>query len=373
MKIFYGIAGEGCGHATRSRPLIQYLLQKHDVSVFAGGKANTYLRRWFSVKTIASMRLKYRSNHVATIRTAVYNLFRLPQYVISFLKVFMSMLLHNPDVVITDFEPWTAWSAVLLRIPLLSIHLPGHYLPPQPFIRNNASLPSAARFKGNDLWDRFTLWLITSMTIPYANKVVIPSFFRIPLKDQRAQYVQPIIRDEILKRKSVVKNHVLVYQTTGTYVQLISVLKQFPQQQFIVYGFEKSGIEQNVVFKSFNEAEFFDDLCSAKGVITNGGISLMTEAVFLGKQVLSIPIRGQGEQRVNAFFLEKEGYGFCAAQASMPVMTEFLNKLNRVTSSKSKKWNTKLTCQVIEGTIQSLVEKVSSRAKMRVSTHQYDE
>lgn len=354
MKIFYGIAGEGLGHATRSRPLIQHLAKRHSVRIFAGGKAFSYISPWFPATNIESLRLKYHENSLSFVKTFLYNFVKLPFYFLSFFKVFTIMMFHRPNAVITDFEPWTAWSALLLRIPVISIHLPGHYLPPQPFLSNNPSLAKTG-LQNHCFVDRFLLWLVTTIIMPYADKVVIPSFFRISLNDKRAQFVDPIVRDEIRKRKSVIGTHVLVYQTAGTYHELLSVLKQFPQQQFIIYGFAKSGTEQNIVFKSFNETEFFDDLCSAKGVITNGGISFMTESVFLGKLILSIPINGHGEQLVNAFFLEKTRHGIAAGFASQSVIADFLKIVDGKKYLRRKNWSTEKTCAVIENLLKSLV------------------
>ena len=51
---------------------------------------------------------------------------------------------------------------------------------------------------------------------------------------------------------------------------------------------------------------------TARGVVTGGGFSLLSEAVYLGKPVLSVPLRGQFEQLMNARYLEREGFGICA-------------------------------------------------------------
>jgi uncharacterized protein (TIGR00661 family) len=291
---------------------------------------------------------------MSVFKTVLYNVFVAPLFVFSFLKVFAIMIFNRPAVVVTDFEPWTAWSAVILRVPLISIQLPGHYLPPQPFLRNKQSLAGTG-LQHHGWWARVTLWFVTTITVPYADKVIIPSFFRIHLTDKRAVYVDPIVRDEIRKRKCTFGNHILVYQTSGTYSELINILQKFPEQKFVVYGFKKSSVENNLFFKSFNEAEFFDDLCSAKGVITNGGISLMTEAVFLRKSILSIPIQGQGEQLVNAYFIEKTGCGVVAESASESTVAGFLKSIGAKKVFTKKKWNAKKTCEFVENVLNSLI------------------
>ena len=73
---------------------------------------------------------------------------------------------------------------------------------------------------------------------------------------------------------------------------------------------------------------FLADLVTARGVITGGGFSLLSEAVYLGKPVLSVPLRGQFEQLMNARYLEREGYGLCAPAVDTPVLEAFLERLD---------------------------------------------
>jgi hypothetical protein len=73
---------------------------------------------------------------------------------------------------------------------------------------------------------------------------------------------------------------------------------------------------------------FLEDLVSACGVITGGGFSLLSEAVYLGKPVLSIPLRGQFEQLMNARYLQREGFGMCAPAIDAPTLSAFLDGLD---------------------------------------------
>ena len=47
-------------------------------------------------------------------------------------------------------------------------------------------------------------------------------------------------------------------------------------------------------------------------MVAGGGFSLLSEAVYLGKPVLAVPLRGQFEQMMNARYLDRKGYGMCA-------------------------------------------------------------
>mgnify|MGYP001009924358 FL=1 len=72
---------------------------------------------------------------------------------------------------------------------------------------------------------------------------------------------------------------------------------------------------------------FLEDLVSSRGVITGGGFSLLSEAVYLGKPTLAMPLKGQFEQLMNARYLEREGYGTCAPTIDSGELNRFLSGL----------------------------------------------
>ena len=47
MRILYGVAGEGMGHATRSRVVVDDLIEEHDLRLVASSDAHTYLAEHF--------------------------------------------------------------------------------------------------------------------------------------------------------------------------------------------------------------------------------------------------------------------------------------------------------------------------------------
>nr|WP_245815337.1 glycosyltransferase family protein [Hymenobacter gelipurpurascens] len=100
-----------------------------------------------------------------------------------------------------------------------------------------------------------------------------------------------------------------MYQSATTQKDLVPLLQSMPGQEFRVYGFNKEGNHGNVQLKAFSEQGFIDDLASARAVITNGGFSLISEAVYLRKPVCAVPIPAQFEQFLNAAEIEKLGYG----------------------------------------------------------------
>src|SRR5207302_7594790 len=87
--------------------------------------------------------------------------------------------------------------------------------------------------------------------------------------------------------------------------------------------------EGSLVYKPFSEQEFIEDLRTARGVVASGGFTLMGEAVYLHKPMLSEPVGKQFEQVLNARYLESLGYGLCAEAITAERLREFLDRLPR--------------------------------------------
>jgi uncharacterized protein (TIGR00661 family) len=77
----------------------------------------------------------------------------------------------------------------------------------------------------------------------------------------------------------------------------------------MVYGFNEDRTEGNLIFKKNSEAGFLDDLSSCRYVVCGGSHTLTSEALYYGKPVISFPIKNAFEQFLNAFYIDRLGYG----------------------------------------------------------------
>ena len=125
--------------------------------------------------------------------------------------------------------------------------------------------------------------------------------------DKNTFLFPPIFRREVFRLSPAVKDFILVYLTSG-YEEIIPVLKEI-NKKFVIYGLNRQGRENNIFFKKPSQKEFLEDLANCEGVIANSGFTLISEALYLGKPYLAMPIKGQFEQVLNAYYLEKLGYG----------------------------------------------------------------
>jgi uncharacterized protein (TIGR00661 family) len=177
--------------------------------------------------------------------------------------------------------------------------------------------------------------------LPGCEHYVITTFFEPPIRrkcETDTSLVPPILRKEILdaKKRARPGEHVLVYQTSESDTKLLEELQRVREQKFIVYGLRRSAHRGNTTLKEFSETGFVDDLASAKAVVCNGGLSLIGEAVYLGKPIFSVPVRNQYEQVLNARYLEQLGYGLEAPKIDAELLRLFLAEAPKYTSRLSR-------------------------------------
>ncbi|MCP4501057.1 MAG: teichoic acid biosynthesis protein [Deltaproteobacteria bacterium] len=327
MRILYGVVGEGMGHATRSRVVLEHLLSSgHEIQVMVSGRAHRLLKKAFknrigiSIEEIHGLSLVIDEGEIDKSETLKENLEALPQG----LKHNLSLVKKvadgfNPEAVISDFESWAFFYGRAHGLPVISID--NMQVLNRCAHDDDVTLSKAKGFR--------IAKLAVKAKLPGAYHYLVTSFFFPRVRKKNTTLVPPILRDNVLAAKRVRGNHVLVYQTAGTSTELVPLLQRFPDVEFRVYGFERDGVEKNVEHRPFSEIGFINDLRTARAVVANGGFSLMGEAVYVGVPMLSLPIAGQFEQTLNALYLDKEGYGRFAEVLDDEVLKEFLDDTDR--------------------------------------------
>lgn len=124
MNILYGVPGEGMGHATRSKVVIDFLLKEHNVQVVSSSRAFQFLSKSFPdrVHEIKGLHFAYKNAQVSTLGTFILNLKSAPANLLhNFSRYLLIDKSFKPDLVISDFESFTYFFAKQHRIPLLSI------------------------------------------------------------------------------------------------------------------------------------------------------------------------------------------------------------------------------------------------------------
>ena len=322
MRIVYGVVGEGMGHATRSRVVLEHLLARgHEICVVVSGRAYAFLAERFAgrlrVEQIHGLHLDYAHNTLDLGRSIVTNLGEAPRGLAHNIKVWRR-LDFGAELVISDFESWAFFFGLNHDLPVISIdnmQIINRCVHPPEITRDPSFQLARAAVKAK---------------LPGAEHYLITTFFRPPVRKDRTTLVPPILRPEILAARREPGEHVLVYQTAGANANLVPMLQTLPYA-FRVYGMGREGVEGNVTLRPFSEAGFVEDLRTARAVLAGGGFSLMSEAVHLRVPMYSVPIDGQYEQELNARWLAKLGYGAWAHRFDRDAVADFLARVPALT------------------------------------------
>jgi uncharacterized protein (TIGR00661 family) len=328
MRILYGVVGEGMGHAMRSRVVLEALAARHEVEVVVSGRAHEYLRAWAErhpvpphVQKIWGYTIVYEDNEVQRFATVLENVKGAvsgwPQNLDAYFRMAERF---RPEVVISDFESWSYLYARRHGLPVISID--------NMQIINRCEHPPEI-LEGIRADFEVQRALVRSK-VPGAFHYHITTFFRPPLRKDRTSLHPPILRPEILAARPEPGGHLLVYQTSTSNDALIEILRD-AGIECRIYGLRRDlkddVVDGNLRFRPFSETRFVDDLRTARGVVASGGFTLMGEAVYLRRPMLSVPVRKQVEQVLNARYLEAEGYGLYSAEMSAGRLHEFLERL----------------------------------------------
>lgn len=301
MDILYGVVGEGMGHATRSSVVIAHLLARgHRVKVVASGRAFKFLsERFGDVDRIHGLHIVYADNEVQRRETVISNLLQIPENLGTNVSRYFELVGElEPQVVVSDFDSFAWLYAQNHGVPVISID--------NMQIINRCTHVDLPPAHLNDF--RMTKALVKAK-LPGCAHYFITTFFYPPVRKARTTLVPSILRPQILAAEPEDGDHVLVYQTSPSFGALIPALQAMKDQRFKVYGLNRAEDLGNVTLHTFSEPGFIADLASCRAVIANGGFTLLSEAVYLHKPVLSVPVGKQFEQVLNGHYLYQLGYG----------------------------------------------------------------
>ena len=283
MNILYGVNATGNGHISRSRITISELKKRgHNVTVlFSGRKVEDF----FDLEEFRPYIIKKGFTFV--FKKGKLNVFRtlLNIDLIQFVKDIFKIK-KEYDVVVTDFEPISAYAARKLGIHCIGI---GHQYS---FLK---TIPKSFKMKLASLFFlRFYTPINSTISSHFYhfNQSILPPFIEKGLKNQNSV--------------PLMKNTFLVYLAWEERDQMISILNTIEDNEFIYYSSVDKELQiGNITLKPYSNKNFKEDLIACNGLITNAGFQLPAEAIYLGKKILCKPLTGQPEQEHNAKTLKR--------------------------------------------------------------------
>ena len=130
MRILYGVVGEGMGHATRSRVVIEHLLDRgHDIRVVVSGRAHRFLTERFAnrphitLQEIHGLHMDYADNRFRIGSSVWTNMTQAPGGILQNVAAYQRIAEDGfrPEMVVSDFESWAYLYGLNHRLPVVDI------------------------------------------------------------------------------------------------------------------------------------------------------------------------------------------------------------------------------------------------------------
>ena len=305
-NIFYGLAGEGRGHATRARAVVEALRLRHRVTLFTSDCALDMLAPLYQgtdvrVVSIPGLHFTYTRRGQVDLLGTVAGAARFRLKVDRFAEAILPELERaRPDLVIADFEPILPRASRKLGVPFISFDHQ-HYL----VVSDLSALPFGLRQQA-------------ALSAPFVRALydwqqgtIVSSFYKPPLKTAYRDAIQVgvLLRPAVVRQRPVHGRHVLVYMRRIARPAVMEALAACGREVFI-YGLGQRPTEGRLHFLAIDERRFLEHMAGCDAVISTAGNQLVGEALYLRKPMLVMPEERNFEQSVNAYFLEQSGGGW---------------------------------------------------------------
>lgn len=282
MRILIGVQGTGNGHISRCAALSEALARYSvEVDYLVSGREREAL---FDMQAFGDFQWRQgltftvKEGRLALLETLQRNHWR------TFWNDVNALDLSHYDLVVSDFEPVTAWAgrqqqqrvigigrqfAFFERLPTLPVHTTQRQL-----LRWFAPVSEAIGMH----------WLADSPTI-------LP-----PVIHHRADSQQPVNARQII-----------VYLPFEPLAAVHRLLESFTDYEFHVFHPQAERSQVNHVhYYAPSRSEFAAVFARSNGVISNAGFETASEALAAGKKLLVRPLAGQFEQMANAACLQQQ-------------------------------------------------------------------
>ena len=283
MKIFYAVQATGNGHISRAIQLYPYLQKFGDVDFFlSGNNASLDINLPIKFKSVGCS-LHYSKCGGLNYWDIAKNIQPVQMY-----KDAKSLPLKEYDIVINDFDSITSLACKMQKVNSVQF---GHQAS---FISENTPRPGKRSIMGEMVLKHYA-----------------PSPMHIGLHFEKYDsfIYPPIIKDEIVQADPKDLKHVTVYLPSFDRDCLEKAFNKLSDVEFhwFLNDIQSKHTVGNITYFPINQKFFNESLITCQGIITGGGFETPAEALYLGKKILSIPIRNHYEQECNAAALKKMG------------------------------------------------------------------
>jgi uncharacterized protein (TIGR00661 family) len=325
MKIFYAIQATGNGHLSRATQLYPYLSKIGEVDFFVSGN-NSSIYTPFPVK----YKRKGLSLHYSKCGGLNYLDIVKNTKPLKIMKEAYDLPLKNYDIIINDFECITSLACKFQK-------------------RNSVQFGHQASFKSDKSPRPLKKNNMGELVLKHYSSS--SNYMGLHFQSYDDFIFPPVIKQELMNKKVTDHKHITVYLPAFQQDCLQAAFEKLPHIEFHWYlsSVKNSYKEKNITYFPIFQKLFNESLLSCHGLITGGGFETPSEALFLGKKLMSIPIQDHYEQQCNAAALSK--MGVCVLDA---IDENFSNQIAQWYDNPNQDINIK--ANNIQETLQYLVD-----------------
>ncbi len=283
MKILYAIQGTGNGHVARASDLVPEFRKYGNVDVLLSGQ-HSELHLPYEVKyRFQGFGFFFGKDGGIDVRKTLRK-----NSVGKFFKEVSQLPVEDYDLVISDFEPVSAWACRLRGKPCFGMSHQSAVV--------DAEAPTPTT---KDWWGK----VILQHYAPVSEGLGF-HFRRI-----NGHISTPVIRKSIREIVPGNQGHYTVYLPAYSDLTIISLLSEIRDEQWQVFS-KHSEVPysfNNISIRPVESDGFVKSMANSAGVLCNAGFETPAEALFLRKKLCVIPMRHQYEQACNAAMLKNMG------------------------------------------------------------------
>lgn len=281
IKILYSVQATGNGHISRASEVFSHLEKYGTVDVLLSG-SNCNLPVNIPVKfRYPGISLFYKHGGGLDYWKMLkqFNPIRIMRQV-------FSIPVQHYDLIINDFDALTSLACRLRRVK--SVHW-GHQAS---FQYKKSPRP--------DKIDALGEWVLNN----YCKATVHIGLHFLPYDEG---ILPPVIKESVRKYTPENHGHLTVYLPQYSLKELMNNLSSLNFVPIHIFSSEVNNKQtyQHITCFPLGQDSFSTSMINCAGLITAGGFETPAEALFMGKKLIVIPIRGQYEQQCNAAALSK--------------------------------------------------------------------
>lgn len=337
------VQGEGRGHMTQALALEQILSKAgHQVTdIIIGTSSRREIPAFFREKTKANLQpikspnfyYDGKSKSIRIWKTVLFNLLKTPLYIKDLIKINRLKNAAQPDIIINFYDVLGGFYFLFFRPQTRRICIAHQYLAEYP------SFPFAKGLKSQKLMFKIN----NALTSFACHKKLALSFRNLPHQNSKLRIVPPLLRSEILSLEPCQGDHILAYVVNKGYGEEI-IEWHNRNRKIKLHCFwdnkeypDEWSPNKNLTFHHINDQKFLKLMSTCIGYASTAGFESICEAMYLGKPVLMVPVKGQYEQACNAQDAKLAKAGISARKFKIGLLLNHITKQHEK-NSEFKNW-----------------------------------